>query len=269
MARQVPASPAKADAALDAALARAPRPALPPGLAARIVAQATAQPQFSAGVEGTDIQAPQTEAPAAKVIPFAPPVGTVKEVAAAPRPRNRRMIFGGGLAALAASVAAVMLIGQPGPQSAVSPIPAKNAQIAVGSEVHLDAPKAHQAAPTPRLAAAAPALKAAADTQKSPAQIAPVAPTENVAPTPVEAPVAPQLATSGQRPARDVAGPKADPSSAPRIVPNGGLMGPPAPQQGWAFTGGAPGSGTLPGGQSLPSQTTGTMPPPPPPGGHP
>lgn len=270
MARQVPASPAKADAALDAALASAPRPALPPGLAARIVAQATAQPQFSAGVEATDTPAPQTEAPAAKVIPFAPTVAVSQPpVPVAPRPQNRRMIFGGGLAALAASVAAVMVIGQPGPQPAVSPIPAENAQIAVGSEVHLDAPKAHQAAPTPRLAAAAPTLKAAADSKKSPAQMAPVAPTENVASAPAEAPIAPQLATSGQHPARDVAGPKADPSSAPRIVPNGGLMGPPAPQQGWAFTGGAPGSGTLPGGQSLPSQTTGTMPPPPPPGGHP
>ncbi|OZA34565.1 MAG: hypothetical protein B7X92_10215, partial [Novosphingobium sp. 17-62-9] len=74
----------------------------------------------------------------------------------------------------------------------------------------------------------------------------------------------------GERPARDVAGPTADPSPAPRIVPGGGLMGPPAPQQGWAFTGGAAGNGTLPGGQSLPSQTTGTMPPPSSPGGaHP
>lgn len=270
MARQVPASPAKADAALDAALARAPRPALPPGLAARIVAQATAQPQFAPGIEPVEVSAPQAEASPAKVIPFAPTAVVAQApVSTVPASRNRRTIFGVGFAALAASVAAVMVIGQPGQQTPVSPISAENAKIAVGSEVHLDAPKAHQAAPAPVLAAATPIEKAPARATKSPAQIAPAAPVTDAVPTPVEAPVAPQLATSGQRPTGDVAGPKSDPSNAPRIVPNGGLMGPPAPQQGWAFTGGAPGSGTLPGGQSLPSQTTGSMPPPPPPGGHP
>lgn len=249
MARKVPASPAQAEVALDAVLARAPRPALPPGLAARIVAQATAQPQF----------APELVAPTAQVVPFAPAAAVHKP---AP-PRNRRLIFGGGFAALAASLVAVVVIGQ---QTTPAPNLPKSAEIAVSPEVHQNAPKAHQTAPTPQLAAATPPSSTPARTEKTVVQIAPEAPQIDPAPVQIEAP---QLATSGERPPRDVAGPNVDPSPAPRVVPNGGLMGPPAPQQGWAFTGGAPGNTTLPSGQSLPSQTTGTMPPPSSPGGHP
>lgn len=260
MARKVPVSPSQAEAALDTALALAPRPALPPGLAARIVAQATAQPQFAPVAEAVPL--PEPVAPTAQVIPFVP---TVAEREPVP-PRNRRLIFGGGFAALAASLVAVVVIGQ---QATPVPDVAKNARIAAGSEVHLGAPKAHQAAPAPRLAAAAPASSAPERTGKAAVQIAPEAPQADPAPLQVAPLPTPQLATSGERPARDVAGPDADLSPAPRVVPNGGLMGPPAPPQGWGFTGGAPGAGTLPGGQSVPSQTTGSMPPPPPHGGHP
>lgn len=256
MARKVPASPAQAEAALDAALARAPRPALPPGLAARIVAQATAQPQFAPLADAVEARVPEALAPTAQVIPFAP----VAESGKAAPPRNQRIVFGGAFAALAASVVAVVVIDQ---KPAIAPQTPKSAEIAVGSEVHLDAPSAHQAAPAPRLATARPALPAAAPST----EIAPVVPQVDPEPVQVILPPAPQLATSGERPARDVAGPTADPSPAPRIVPGGGLMGPPAPQQGWAFTGGAAGGGTMPGGQPMPSQTTGTMPPPSGPGG--
>ncbi|MCX7284289.1 MAG: hypothetical protein NTX28_09630 [Novosphingobium sp.] len=265
MARKVPVSPAVQDAALDAALARAPRPALPPGLAARIVAQATAHPQLAPGPDGAGV--PEPVDATAQVIPFAPaatasaaPAAAVSEPAP---PRNRRLIFGAGFAALAASLVAVVVIGQGGQQPAMTPEMAKSGEIAVRSEVHLDAPKAHQAAPAPQLAAAAPAPKAAVRSTAN----APVVPQVEPEAAPLVSPVAPQLATSGERPARDAVGPITDPSPGPRVVPNGGLMGPPAPQQGWAFTGGAPGSIVLPSGQSLPGQTTGTMPPPSGPGG--
>ncbi len=261
MARSVPASPAQAEAALDAALACAPRPALPPGLAARIVAQATAQPQFGPLADVAENVAAEPVVPSAQVLPFAP----VASPAIVVPPRNRRFVFGGAFAALAASLVAAVVIDQ---KPAIAPESPKSAEIAVGSEVHLDAPKAHQAAPAPHLAAATPTQNAAPRTRPAAVAITPEPPQVDPVPVQILPPQAPQLATSGERPARDVAGPTTDPSPAPRVVPKGGLMGPPAPQQGWAFTGGAAGGGTMPGGQPMPSQTTGTMPPPSGPGGH-
>lgn len=261
MARRAPASPAQAEAALDAALACAPRPSLPPGLAARIVAQATAQPQFAPLADAKEATVAEPVMPAAKVIPFAT-AATPPEPAS---PRNRRFVLGGAFAALAASLVAAVVIDQ---KPAIAPELPKSAEIAVGSEVHLDAPKAHQAAPAPHLAAATPTQNAAPRTKPAVVAITPAPPQVDPVPVQILPPQAPQLATSGERPARDVAGPTTDPSPAPHVVPKGGLMGPPAPQQGWAFTGGAAGGGTMPGGQPMPSQTTGTMPPPSGPGGH-
>lgn len=255
MARKVPASPAQAEAALDAALARAPRPALPPGLTARIVAQATALPQLPAdgSVE------PHEEAPrvSAKVIPFH--TARAEAVADQQPVKARRGLLVGGFAAIAATIAAVVLIGQSGQQ--VGPTSAPAPMMAQRENAPAPIQAAPAAAPETRLASApaahsqAPAK--AASVLTSPSEPAPLA-------APSSAPE-PQLAATVPPAPRESAGPSSDPS--PRPNPRG-LMGPPAPQQGWAFSGGAPGGGTLPGGQSLPSQTTGSAPPPPPPPGH-
>lgn len=261
MARKAPGSPARADAALDAVLARAPAPALPPGLAARIVANATALPQLPADpVPEPEVVRAQEQRTSAELIAF--PVQVAEN---APEPQRRRMFAVGGFAALAAGIAAAVVLGQTG-QGTLAPASAPAAMVAQQQP-------APQAAPPAAAIAAPPVERLAAVQSKSVPvsanggkvqQAAPVAPE-----APVAAPVETQLATSGQRATGATAGPLADPSPAPRVIPNGGLMGPPAPQQGWGFSGGMPGAGTLPGGQSLPSQTTGNMPPPPPPGAGP
>ncbi|MEL0254233.1 MAG: hypothetical protein VW935_20185, partial [Novosphingobium sp.] len=115
MARKAPPSPALADAALDAALARAPRPALPPGLAARIVAQATALPQHDAQAAPA-LRADEDAVQTAQVIAFTPQVVTEPvETRRWPRP-----MLAGGFAALAAVMVAAVVIGQQG-QSVVAP----------------------------------------------------------------------------------------------------------------------------------------------------
>lgn len=254
MARKVPASPARADAALDQVLDKAPRPAMPPGLAARIVAQATALRQLPAEPVPQAEPAPSRET--AQVIPFA-----VQEPSVTTPSRKRFAV--GGFAAIAATVAAVVLLGQSGQSPVPSGVPAAvMAQQQPEAGQPAAAPAAVMAEPTPQLArapAAQPARQAVA-----------VAGTQADAPVPapaVQPAVEPeaQMAAAAAPAPRETAGPKADPSARPS--PPRGLMGPPAPQQGWGFSGGAPG-GTLPGGQSLPSQTTGTAPPPPPPSGN-
>lgn len=255
MARKVPASPAQAEAALDAALALAPRPPLPPGLTARIVARATALPQLPADqVPGPTEDAPRASA---KIIPLQPlPVAP----ALTSRPaRTHRGFMAGGFAAIAATVAAVVLMGQPDQRRLQPSVPAP----AMAQRQNLAAPvgTAQVAAPETRLAAA-PASRAT-----TPARAAPAAPSP-AEPAPLAAPVAApeaQLAATVPPAPRESAGPTSDPSPRPT---SRGLMGPPAPQQGWAFGGGVGGGGSLPGGQSLPSQTTGSAPPPPPPPGH-
>lgn len=254
MARKVPASPAQADAALDAALARGPRPALPPGLTARIVAQAKALPQLPAEGQVEPLEAaPRTSA---KVIPFQTAPATP---VAAPRPvKPRHGLLAGGFAAIAATVAAVVLIGQSGQQ--VVPTSAPAPMIAERQNVPAQVQAAPATAPETRLA------EAPAAHSHAPAKGASAA-TPSSEPAPSAAPSAApetQLAATVPPAPRESAGPASDPSPRPN---SRGLMGPPAPQQGWAF-GGAPGGGTLPGGQSLPSQTTGSAPPPPPPPGH-
>lgn len=258
MARAVPRSPALQEAALDAALARAATPSMPAGLAARIVTRATALPQIPADPlpEPEVVEAaPVTEAEVIRLAPAAP-------LSQQPRRIGRFAIA--GLGAVAAGIAAIALVGQPSPQSGVptgpAQAPALVAAPAPASVSGPTAPPAERLAAAPRQAVpTATGVKAS-----SPAPVAaPEAPVRPEAATPEV-----QLATSGQRTAADPAGPRDEPGAAPRVVPHGGLMGPPAPQQGWGFSGGAPG-GALPGGQPLPSQTTGTMPPPPPPGGHP
>ncbi len=253
MARKVPASPARADAALDQVLDKAPRPALPAGLAARIVAQATPLPQLPAepAVEADWVPSRGT----AQVIPLA-----VQEPPA-PVPSRKRFAVG-GFAAMAATVAAVVLFGQSGQTPVPSGAPAAvMAQQQREAGQPAAAPAAVMAEPAPQLAqapAAQPARQAVAVAGKQ---------AEAPVPAPVVQPAVEseaQMAAAAPAP-RETAGPKADPSARP--TPPRGLMGPPAPQQGWAFSGGTPG-GTLPGGQSLPSQTTGSAPPPPPPPGN-
>lgn len=263
MARKAPPSPALADAALDAALARAPRPALPPGLAARIVAQATALPQHDAQAAPA-LRADEDAVQTAQVIAFTPQVVTESvETRRWPRP-----MLAGGFAALAAVMVAAVMIGQQG-QSVVAPAdPAalavrQNAAPAAAEQI--DTPQAAvQVAEIPapvtavRVASAQPAATVRAKASAEPETV--------VSPAPAAAPDA-QLAVSVPPVTRESAGPTADPSARP--VPRGVLVGPPAPQQGWAFSGGAASGGaTLPSGQSLPNQTTGSGPPPPPPPGH-
>lgn len=259
MARKVPASPAHAEAALDAALAQAPRPALPPGLTARIVAQATALPQLPADSAAV----PEEAAPcvSAKVIPFQT---TLAAPAETPQPvKGRGGRWAGGFAALAATVAAVVMLGQSGQQMVPTAAPAP----AMAQRQGEPAPVQVVPAPAPetRLAAApAPAPDARAPATVAAAGAPPSEPAPSVSPAVASAPEAQFAATVAPAP-RESAGPTSDPS--PRPNPRG-LMGPPAPQQGWAFGGGTGGGGSLPGGQSLPGQTTGTAPPPPPPPGH-
>jgi hypothetical protein len=257
MARKVPASPAHAEVALDAALAQAPRPTLPPGLTARIVAQATALPQIPA--DDTVVLEEAAPRVSAKVLPFQP-VPAVP-VAAQQSGKPRRFALAGGFAAIAATVAAVLLLGQPGQQ--VSPGSAPAPVMAQRQNVPVPVPQAAPlTAPETRLASApAGSVRQSASPQAAPSAVAPEA-------APAVSPSAPadtQLAATVAPAQRESAGPTSDPS--PRPNPRG-LMGPPAPQQGWAFGGGVPGSGTMPGGQGLPSQTTGSAPPPPPPPGH-
>lgn len=270
MPRKAPGSPARAEAALDAVLARAPAPALPPGLAARIVANATALPQFPAEpvAEPEVVRAQQAQETADLIAFPAQPAEIAPErlaIQAESRPR-RRVFAVGGFAALAAGIAAAVVLGQPG-QGTLAPASAPAAVVAQQQAVSPEV--ASPAAPTVPVVerlAAVPAAPAAARAQSGEIPlIAPDAPPK----APVAVPAETQLATSGERPAGATAGPQVDPSTPVRVVPQGGLMGPPAPQQGWGFSGGIPGAGTLPGGQSLPSQTTGSMPPPPPPGGGP
>lgn len=255
MGRRVPASPAQAEAALDAALARAPRPALPLGLTARIVAQATALPQLPAEGPVEPLEAaPRTSA---KVIPFQTAPAT--PVAASRPVRARRGLLAGGFAAIAATVAAVVLIGQSGQQ--VAPTSAPAPMIAQRQNAPAPVQAAPAATPETRLAAA-PAAHSRAPAEGASAVTSPSEPAPTAAPS--AAPET-QLAATVPPAPRESAGPTSDPS--PRPNPRG-LMGPPAPQQGWAFGGGVPGGGSMPGGQSLPSQTTGSAPPPPPPPGH-
>ena len=259
MARKVPASPAHAEAALDAALAQAPRPALPPGLTARIVAQATALPQLPAD----SVAAPEEAAPrvSAKVIPFQTAPAAPAET---PQPvKGRGGRWAGGFAALAATVAAVVMLGQSGQRMVPTTAPAP------ALAQRQDAPARVQVVPASvpdtRLAAApAPASNSRAPATAAVAGTLSAEPAPSAAPAVASAPEAQLAATVAPAP-RESAGPTSDPS--PRPQPRG-LMGPPAPQQGWAFGGGTGGGGSLPGGQSLPSQTTGTAPPPPPPPGH-
>lgn len=256
MARKVPASPAWADAELDQLLDRASPPAMPPGLAARIVAQATALPQFAA--EPVAEAAPVTLRETAQVTPFAAPEP--------PAPVASRKRFAvGGFAAIAATVAAVVLMGQPGrspapqgapavmaqQQPAAAPLSASDETTELAAITQPAAQLAEGPATRPNPAGAGAAVKVAeAPSSASTSQtVAPQA----------------QLAATAEPASRESAGPTSDPS--PRPVPPRGLMGPPAPQQGWGFSGGAPG-GSLPGGQALPSQTTGSAPPPPPPSGN-
>lgn len=258
MVRDTPISPIPIEAALDVAVSRAPRLALPVGLAERIVAHATAQPQFASDPDLNPAGTPDKVPLSGQVIPLVP-ASKISEVA--PQ-RKRGLIVGGGFATLAASLAAVMVIAQAGPETSVVPMAPHSVAVAAGSEVRLDAPEAQAKPPKRYLAGAAAATTPAARTDKAATQIASEPPQPASTPAQVAAPVAAQLATSAERLPREVAGPVVDPTSAPRVVPNGGLMGPPAPQQGWAFTGGSPGTQqNLPGGQPMPS-------PPPPHGGH-
>ncbi|MBA4353778.1 MAG: hypothetical protein C0409_03715, partial [Novosphingobium sp.] len=253
MARPVPLSPALKEAALDAALASAPTPTLPPGMAARIIANATALAQLPPEPTVEPEVAEAMRPTSAKVIAFAPPEPKVR----APR---RRIFAITGLAALAAGVAAVIVAG-PADRQAVIPGAGAGAGAVAG-------------APAPMIAAAPPPAPAAApaappvqlvEGEQTPGR-ADVSTPPTPAPltqTPVAAVPETRLATSGERSAVAVdgpadgpqAGPTAGPNPGNRIVPNGGLMGPPAPQQGWSYTGGAPGSVTLPGGSSFPGQT--------------
>ncbi|MGV3510486.1 MAG: hypothetical protein ACO1OX_00645 [Novosphingobium sp.] len=252
MARKVPASPARADAALDQVLDKAPRPALPPGLAARIVAQATALPQLPD--EPLAQAEPVAPREAAQVIPFA----SVEPVVKAP---SRKRFAAGGFAAIAATVAAVVLLGQPAqkavnPDAPVATMAQKQAEPAQAGALPASADPATQLAEAPVTLARPESVAVAARDAETPASAA--------ATQPAAVPET-QLATTAAPAPRESAGPSSDPS--PRPTSPRGLMGPPAPQQGWGFSGGAPG-GTLPGGQSLPSQTTGSAPPPPPPPGN-
>ncbi|MBF9151604.1 hypothetical protein [Novosphingobium jiangmenense] len=255
MARKVPASPARSDAALDLVLDRAPRPALPPGLAARIVAQATALPQLPAEPQAEAEQVAPREA--AQVIPFA----ASAPVSVAP---SRKRFAVGGFAAMAATVAAVILLGQSGQRTAPAGAPAgmmaRKPPQAEQPEVAIPAAQPATQLAQVRVGRNSPEPAVAAKAATSPAAATPDPVTQ-----PAVAPEA-QLAATAPPAPRESAGPKVDPS--PRAVPPRGLMGPPVPQQqGWGFSGGASG-GTLPGGQSLPSQTTGTAPPPPAPSGN-
>lgn len=255
MAREVPVSPAKASAALDAMLNKAPRPAMPPGLAARIVAQATALPQLPA--EAAPLAEPSTPRETAQVIPFTGAEARPARVAAPSRVR----FAVGGLAAAAAAIAAVVLLGQPA-HNPVQPggpttVMARQQPAAQPSAIAVPAAETPvQLAQVP-LPPAARGSGAAAEKRPDAQESVPVAP-------PVAVPEA-QLASTPAQPSRETAGPTSDPSPRPALPR--GLMGPPAPQQGWGFSGGAPGAG-LPGGQALPSQTTGSAPPPPPPPGN-
>lgn len=253
MARKVPDSPARADAALDQVLDKAPRPAMPPGLAARIVAQATALPQLPA----ESVTRPEPAAPreTAQVISFAVPEPVV------PAP-SRKRFAAGGFAAIAATVAAVVLMGQPGQKAVTSGAP-----VATIARTQTEASQP-AVAPTVGKPATQLAKTTATRTRSESAAVsAKEADAPAVPALATQPPVVPetQLAATAAPAPRESAGSKPDPS--PRPTSPRGLMGPPAPQQGWGFSGGVPG-GTLPGGQALPSQTTGSAPPPPPPPGN-
>lgn len=267
MARPVPLSPALKEAALDAALASAPTPALPPGMAARIIANATALAQLPPEPTVEPEVAEAMRPTSANVIAFAPPEPKMR----APR---RRIFAITGLAALAAGVAAVIVTG-PADRQAVIPGAGAGAGAVAPAPMIAAAPP-----PAPTAAPAAPPVQLV-EGEQSPGRAdvatppAPAPLTQNPGSTAPET----RLATSGERSPVPADGPQAGPTAGPnpgnRIVPNGGLMGPPAPQQGWSYTGGTPGSVTLPGGSSFPGQTAGqtpgAMPPPPagPPGGGP
>lgn len=250
MARPVPRSPAAREAALDAALAKAVPPALPPGLAARIVASATAQPQLPPEpvLEPEVIEAVRKTS--ADVIAFA----SISPETPAPRRRFAAMT---GLAALAASVAAVFALGPTENQTA-TPVAGNRAAPMIASVPEAaPAPAAQPVAPQPRMAQIAlpPPVKARA-VAEPPIEAEPESPVVVVPET--------QLATSDERSAAPVAGPHAAPSP---VVPNGSLMGPPAPQQAWSFGGGTSGPITLPGAKPPSAPGSGTMPPAPSGGG--
>ena len=246
MTRPVNPSPARKDDALDTVLAKAPVPALPPGLAARIVASATQFPQHAPSPPADSRVRDDAIAPSADV------VALVQSAPEQAKPR-RRLFALAGFATLAASVAAALVFGASVNNAATPMTPA--------------------AAP---VMARAPTPATVNHITERPVRIVqsvpPAVHTTTIAAPPVPPATAPetpaivtpeaQLATSASPPAAPVAGPvESPPADMPR-----GLMGPPAPAQGWAFGGGTPGSIVIPGAQS-PGQSTGAMPPPPASGG--
>lgn len=254
MDRPVPRSPAAREAALDAALAKAAPPTLPPGFAARIVAKATALPQLPPEpvLEPEVIEVARKTS--ADVIAFA----SISPETPAPRRRFAAMT---GLATLAASVAAVFALGPAGNQTAAPVAGNRAAPMIASAPKAAPAPAAQPVAPQPRMAQIAPSAPVKARAVVDP-------PIEAEPESPAQAPVVivpeTQLATSGERPAAPVAGPHASPSP---VVPSGGLMGPPAPQQAWSFGGGTGGPITLPGAKPPSAPGSGTMPPAPSGGG--
>lgn len=254
MARPAPRSPALKEAALDATLAKAAPPALPPGLAARIVANATALPQLPPEPVHEPEVVEAVQKISAEVVAFSP----LAHPTPAPRRRFAAMT---GLAALAASVAAVFVLGPAGNQTAAPVAGKPQAPMVAAAPDDPPPPVVQPVTPQPRMAQIAPSAPVKARAVAEP-------PRDAEPESPAEAPavIVPetQLATSGERPAAPVAGPHADPSP---VVPNGGLMGPPAPQQAWSFGGGTGGPITLPGAKPPSAPGSGTMPPAPSGGG--
>lgn len=242
MSRRAPPSPDLAENRLDAALATLVPPALPAGLAARIVRDVPGLPQL----------APLADDPAAGAA-RAPQSATVVALA---RRRRTWLLAGigtGAGAAIAAGIAAVAMVGnapdvlpgapqQPVPAMAAAPVPGAAAAVAPDPRGADAAQLA--AAGAPAVASHRAARKSAAGVLAAPADVAmEIAPDQPVAlaeAAPVEAPAADGEAVPA------TAGPA--PAPGPR-----GQMGPVLPQ-GMGYTGGVPGVAIPP---SAPVQMSG------------
>ncbi|NML95166.1 hypothetical protein [Novosphingobium olei] len=239
MKRTPPSSPQLAEAGLDRALDLLGTPAVPAGLAARITAEVVRLPQLPA--EPVAVLRPREALP-----PLRPSAEVTPR--RAPARRVARWQIGVG-AALAASLAAIALVGLPNPQAdagvnadvdvadssqvAAAPIAGAPVTVAPAQQVTLGA-----AAPVPTARGTNRQAATPAGTSSAPGNDAA---TPETPLAPLKEPAQPSALASADpaKPVGPVAGPSAE-GAAPALGSRG-QMGPALPQ-GYGYTGGAPGS---------------------------
>lgn len=245
--RRVPASPEVERAALDRMLDRAPAPAVPAGLVARIVREVPLMAQMPAREDAAEAALPPA------LVPTLSPALSIVQPAAQPAPygsaalpkrfRGWWIAGAGGLGALAAGIAAVAMMGS---VEQAAPVPDHAASVPLAAAPAAVPAPAQPVAGTQPRPAAAPLLAAAPRVQTAPLAKQPQARAGDQAPAELAPAIEPALPGSNPPEALAVASPvqpqsdDSDGSGPVPVVGPRGQMGPSLPQ-GFGYTGGAPG----------------------------